>query len=324
MTTRASGPIPTVVVYGASGGVGTTTVAAAMAMLTQAGHDRGHTVLVDFDSRAFDVFGQPPYSDMSEPGATHHLGVHPGIDVVCWPGARFDPMTLPGVLAADPRPAGVNAVIVDAATPSPAAVGALGRHQPAARTVLVTASTYPAASAARDHVAASGAHPDEIVVVDDASRAFGVAHFATWWPEGTQLRVLRRDPAVAEVVDAGLFGLASRPGERIFPHALAELQGSAALCDSADRRRLWEALHASRPDSAAAVRQMREWTRQIEGDLGAATAAVPANGNSLRDGCAVCGVEGPGHDPGCPARTAVPAHRALSAVSGSRNGLSIV
>ena len=323
MATGLNRPIPTVVVYGASGGVGTTTVAAAMAMLTQAGHDRGHTVLVDFDSRAFDVFGQPPYGDISQPGATHHLGVHPGIDVVCWPGAGFDPMTLPGVLAADPRPAGVNAVIVDAATPSPAAIGALGRHQPAARTVLVTTSTYPAASAARDHVTASGAHPDEIVVVDDASRAFGVAHFATWWPEGTQLRVLRRDPAVAEVIDAGLFGLASRPGERIFPHALAELQGSAVLCDSADRRRLWEALHASRPDSASAVRQMREWTRQIEGDLGAVTAAVPANGSPSSDGCAVCGVEGPGHDPGCPARTAVPAHRAYSAV-GSRHGLSIV
>ena len=324
MTTRSNGPVPTVVVYGASGGVGTTTVAAAMAMLTQAGHDRGHTVLVDFDSRAFDVLGQPPYSDISQPGATHHLDVHPGIDVVCWPGASFDPITLPGVLAADPHPAGVNAVIVDAASPSPAAVGALGRHQPAARTVLVTSSTYPAASAARDHVTASGAHPDEIVVVDDACGAFGVAQFATWWPEGAQLRVLRRDPAVAEVIDAGLFGLASRPGERIFPHALAELQGSAVLCGSADRRRLWAALHASRPDSAAAVRQMREWTRQIEGDLGAVTAAVPANGSSLRAGCAVCGVEGPGHDPGCPARTAVPGSRALSAVGDSRNGLSIV
>ena len=295
-----------------------------MAMLTQAGHDRGHTVLVDFDSRAFDVLGQPPYSDISEPGATHHLGVHPSIDVVCWPGASFDPMTLPGVLAADPQPAGVNAVIVDAATPSPAAMGALSRHQPAARTVLVTTTTYPAASAARDHVTTSGAHPDEIVVVDDSSRAFGVAQFATWWPEGTQLRVLRRDPAVAEVIDAGLFGLASRHGERIFPHALAELQGSAVLCDSADRRRLWEALHASRPDSAAAVRQMREWTRQIEGDLGAGTAAVPANGGARLDGCAVCGFEGPGHDPGCPARTAVPEHRVCSGVGNSRNGLSIV
>ena len=84
-------------------------------MLTQA----GHTVLVDFDSRAFDVLDQPPYSDMSEPGATHHRGVHPGIDVVCWPGARFDAMPLPGVLAADPRPGDVNAVVVDAATPSP-------------------------------------------------------------------------------------------------------------------------------------------------------------------------------------------------------------
>ena len=69
MTTSSKGPVRTVVVYGASGGVGTTTVAAAMAMLTQAGHDRGHTVLVDFDSRAFDVFGQPPYSDISQPGS---------------------------------------------------------------------------------------------------------------------------------------------------------------------------------------------------------------------------------------------------------------
>lgn len=324
MTTRSNRPVPTVVVYGASGGVGTTTVAAAMAMLTQAGHAGGHTVLVDFDYRAFDVFGQPPYSDISEPGATHHRSVHPGIDVVCWPGVSFDPMTLPGVLSADPRPAGVNAVIVDAATPSPAAMEALTRHLPAVRTVLVTSSAYPASAAARDHVTASGAHPDEIVVVDDPSRTFGVAHFATWWPAGTQLRVLRRDPAVAEVVDAGLFGLGAHPGERIFPHALAELQGSAVLPDTADRRRLWEALHASRPDSAEAGRQMREWIRQIDGDIGALTPAMPANGSPLRDGCSVCGAPDPGHDPGCPAQTAAPAHRACSAVRDSRSGLSIV
>lgn len=197
MTAGSNRPVPTVVVYGASGGVGTTTVAAAMAMLTQAGHGAGHTVLVDFDSRAFDVLGQPPYSDVSEPGAIHHRSVHPGIDVVCWPGAGFDPMTLAGVLGADPRPSDVNAVVVDAATPCPAAMQALTRHHPVARTVLVTSSAYPAASAARDHVTASGAHPDEIVVVDDPSTVFGVAHYATWWPAGTQLQVVRRDPAVA-------------------------------------------------------------------------------------------------------------------------------
>lgn len=316
MTTRSNRPVPVVVVYGASGGVGTTTVAAAMAMLAQAGHGAGHTVLVDFDSRAFDVLGQPPYSDMSEPGATHHRGVHPGIDVVCWPGAPFDPMTLPGVLAADPRPGDVNAVVVDAATPSPAALEALTRYQPAVRTVLVTSSTYPAASAARDHVTASGAHPDEIVVVDDPSTSFGVAHFSTWWPAGTQLRVLRRDPAVAEVVDAGLFGLGSSAGERIFPHALAELHGSAVLPDTADRRRLWEALHASRPDSAEAARQMCEWARQIEGDFGT---AVLADRSPLRDGWGVSSTPGPRG----PVLAAVPAHRGDGA-QGSRNGVSVV
>lgn len=316
MTTRSPRRVPTVVVYGASGGVGTTTVAAALAMLTQAGHASGHTVLVDVDGRAFDVLGRPPYT----PGATHHCGVQPGIDVVywrrpglSWSGAGFDPLTLPGVLAADPDPGAVNAVVVDAATPAAAALEALTREAPAVRTVLVASNAYPALTAARDHVTASGALPDEIVVVEDPARAFGVAHFATWWPAGTQLRPLRRDPTLADVVDAGMFGLTERTGEAIFPPALAGLQGSAAIPASVDRRRLWGALHASRPDSAEAAHRMRDWAMQIAGDAGA-RAGVTASGGV----CVLCDAASPGHDAGCPARTATPAKLA------ARNGLSIV
>jgi len=65
---------------------------------------------------------------------------------------------------------------------------------------------------------------------------------------------------------------------------------------------------------------MREWTQQIDGDLGAAAATAPANGRPRRDGCAVCGVEGAGHDPGCPAerqcRPTVPSAPWVTAATG--------
>ena len=61
MTTRSNSPVPPVVVCSTSGFAGTTTVAVPLAVLTQAGHPGGHSVLVDFDCRAFAVLGQPSY-----------------------------------------------------------------------------------------------------------------------------------------------------------------------------------------------------------------------------------------------------------------------
>ena len=55
------------VVYGACGGAGTTTAAVPLAVLTQPGRPGGHSVLVDFDARAFDVLGQSRYKP---PGRT--------------------------------------------------------------------------------------------------------------------------------------------------------------------------------------------------------------------------------------------------------------
>lgn len=327
MNTRPHRPGHTVVVYGASGGVGTTTVAAALAMLTQAGYASGHTVLVDFDSRAFDTLGQPPYSETAGPGDTHHRRVHPGIDVVCWPGASFDPLALPAALAADPAAGSVNGVIVDATTPAPAAMEALTRHHPSVRTVLVTTNSYPAAAAARDHVAASGAHPDEIVVVEDPAKVFGMAHLAATWPAGTQLRPLRRDSSVAEVVDAGLFGLTDRTGVRVFPTALAALQGSVGVPAGADRRRVWDALHASRPDSAEAAAQLRDWAQHLDGaaglfaGVGRADAGTGVADQPPGERCALCSAPSPGHDAGCPARAVAPAQRPAGS---SRGGLSLV
>ena len=72
MTTRSNRPVPPVVVCGTSGSAGTTTVAVPLAVLTQTGHPGGHSVLVDFDSGAFDVLGQPPY--MLPGRATAHRG----------------------------------------------------------------------------------------------------------------------------------------------------------------------------------------------------------------------------------------------------------
>lgn len=49
MTTRSNRPTPPWQWYGSSGGVGITTAAAAMAVLTKTGHTGDYTVLVDFD-----------------------------------------------------------------------------------------------------------------------------------------------------------------------------------------------------------------------------------------------------------------------------------
>ena len=57
------------VVHGTCGGVGTTTVAMSLAILTQACHPSRHALLVDFDSQAFDVLGQSPYK---KPGCAAH------------------------------------------------------------------------------------------------------------------------------------------------------------------------------------------------------------------------------------------------------------
>ncbi len=59
MTTRSNCPVPTARVCAICGGAGTTTVAVPLTVPT---HSRlsGHRVLVDFDSRALDVMGQPP------------------------------------------------------------------------------------------------------------------------------------------------------------------------------------------------------------------------------------------------------------------------
>ena len=60
MTTKSSRPVPTAV-WGTWAGAGTACVAALLGTLTQAGHAGDRDVLVDLDSGAFDVLGQPPY-----------------------------------------------------------------------------------------------------------------------------------------------------------------------------------------------------------------------------------------------------------------------
>ena len=61
MTTRSNRPVPTARACAISGGAGTTTVAVPLTVSTHS-HLSGHRVLVDFDSRALDVMGQPPYN----------------------------------------------------------------------------------------------------------------------------------------------------------------------------------------------------------------------------------------------------------------------
>lgn len=56
MTTRSSRSVPAVVVHGTCGGAGTTTVAVPLATLARA----GHSALIDCDSGALNVLGQPP------------------------------------------------------------------------------------------------------------------------------------------------------------------------------------------------------------------------------------------------------------------------
>ena len=60
MTTRSSRSISAAVVYGTAGGAGTVTVAVRLATLARAGHDGSDIGVVDYDSGAFEVLGQPP------------------------------------------------------------------------------------------------------------------------------------------------------------------------------------------------------------------------------------------------------------------------
>ena len=61
MTTRSNRPVPTARTCAISGGTSTTTVAVPLIVSTHSALS-GHRVLVDFDSRALDVMGQPPYN----------------------------------------------------------------------------------------------------------------------------------------------------------------------------------------------------------------------------------------------------------------------
>ena len=78
MTTKSSRSVPTAV-RGAWAGAGTACVAAPLETLAQAGHAGDRGVLIDFDSGAFDVLGQPPYK-APRPVAAHRsqIGVHCG------------------------------------------------------------------------------------------------------------------------------------------------------------------------------------------------------------------------------------------------------
>lgn len=262
----------TIVVHSAKGGVGTSTVAASLALLAQAGHSSGHTVLVDFDHRSYDLLGRPPYHDSDDPPhTTHHRNVHEDIDVVHYAGADFDAGLLSGVLDADPEPSQVNAIVVDAGTPDPEQIAALRRRHPDARTVHVTETCYLAASATRDHVTQSGVLPDEVVVVKDPYHTFSIDNLASWWgKDDTELRGVERDGSVAKVIDAGMLGLTHTPGFGIYPDALHTLQGCSALPDSIDRRHLWEALNASSINRPEAAQQLRHWTQELQQDIGGA------------------------------------------------------
>ena len=61
MTTRSNRPVPAARAYAILGGAGTTTVAVPLTVSTHSPLS-GHRVLVDFDSRALGVLGQPPYN----------------------------------------------------------------------------------------------------------------------------------------------------------------------------------------------------------------------------------------------------------------------
>ena len=259
----------TVVVYSAKGGVGTSTVAASLALLAQSGHTAGHTVLVDFDHRSYDLLGRPPYQDRDDPPhTTHHRDVHDGIDVVHYPATAFDAGLLSGVLDADPARAEVNAVIVDASTPDPQQIAQLRRRHPGAQTVHVTETCYLSAAASRDHVSDSGVAPDEIIVVKDPYHTFSINNLASWWgKDDTELRGVERDATVAKVIDAGMLGLTHSPGFGIYPDALAPLSGCSALPDTLDRRRVWEAINASSVNHPKAAQQLRHWTDELQTDI---------------------------------------------------------
>ena len=256
-----------VIVYSAKGGVGCSTAAVAFALLTQASHADGHTVLADYDGRAYDLLGRPPFDPPGDLQARHHRDVHDRLDVVHWPGARFDAGHLHTVLAADPALSQVNALIIDAGRADPSEIARAKELDPSVVTVQTTRTCYLAAAAGQDHYRQSGVAPDDVVVLVDLGHPFSLQDLARLWPAKVPLRGVANDPTVPLVIDAGLLGLTTTPGHGIFPDALAALQPSPALPHSADRRLRFDALNASSPDTPQARALMRHWTEQLSQGL---------------------------------------------------------
>lgn len=260
----------TVVVYAPKGGVGCSTAAASFAMLTQASHDSGHTVLADYDGRSYDLLGRPPY-EVEPPQALfdqhHHRDVHDGIDVVQRPGAAFDAAHLQTLLDGDPDPSSVNALIVDAGRADPAQIAQAKLLDPSIVVVQATRTCYLAAAAGQDHYRQSGVAPDEVVALVDLNHTFSLQDLAKLWPASVPIRGIGNDPTVPRIIDGGFLGIAAEPGYAIFPDALAPLQASPAIPDSASRRRRFDALNASSPHTEEAAELMRHWTEQLHRGL---------------------------------------------------------
>jgi cellulose biosynthesis protein BcsQ len=205
------------VCWAAKGGVGTTVVAAGLAVA--AARRRGAAVLVDSCGDAARLFGREPVP--AEPAAALpidglrrlEVDVGSGLGVVTVPEA-LDPASLAAALAGETR-----AVVVDAALDArpgvrPSLVDAMVAA--GATALLVTRCCYLALRAAHG----ASQHVDGVVVVTEPGRSLDASDVgdALGRPVVAEVPL---DPAVARSVDAGVFAARAprsllRPQDRLW------------------------------------------------------------------------------------------------------------
>ena len=182
----------TIIVAGAKGGQGTTTVAASLAVTATRGDRR--VVLIDTAGDAACILNQPPTPPADDLAGARVTASVNGIVLVHLPAERIDTNTVRTVskLAADDA-----TIIIDAGV-DPAVVRRFHRVRPRPLRVLVVRPCYLAVRRA----AAVPYTPDHVVLVrerlrsltpDDIERALALP-----------VTTVDHDPVLARAIDAGL------------------------------------------------------------------------------------------------------------------------
>jgi hypothetical protein len=191
------------VCWAAKGGVGTTVIAAGLAVA--AARRSGAAVLLESGGDGARLFGREPA--LAEPPGTAlpidglrrlEVDAGGGIGVATAPEG-LEPTALVAALAGESRPVVVDAGLAVSGDPRPSLVDAMVAV--GARALLVTRCCYLALRAAHraDH------HVDGVVVITEPGRSLDAGDVGEALGRPV-VAVVPLDPAVARAVDAGVFG----------------------------------------------------------------------------------------------------------------------